>query len=1364
MKLRLKLKPSTLGQYYEKQCDKYLVCNSISDKELEQLNWDAPKVSRPSVSAMAGNDWEAMLFERLQQDAACEVINLKEEGHKASYLKTVETLKSLKTTDKPIYLYQACFEVPDSFKSRYLSTFKEDGSEVAFSKTMYPDFIKAEYIHSEGKYRLTVIDAKNASKLKVGAEMQIALYVKLLKCIITDEGIDNCFVNEEEGIVWNREKITDNRLDHVFKLQDAFREIDEFFDKTLISIYDILNSCNSGLDVQNEIDYCISSSCEYCRSFDACKNYCQKKRNVRMMAYITPEAQRRLKELMDDGLLVDDTFDSVKTLLSSDEERRRLTSDCFYWQNVNNNLIAYQEGLQSYYEGKKGRFPKSASSLSFPIAQEFALILTAQQDENSGRVYGYAWLLRPGKGIDIWDQGLNENGYVSLRDGRESSSGKGTYFDSVVALEESQEEFDRIDRVFVESIYELLKRISEYPEKRGLQCFVMDNYEWKNIENALFYMLEYLDPEKEQDLLEKVMAILFLMQGERLVAESNLQPEKCVENPVTVLTSEISRLYVLPEGIAYSLRNVASIFSPKYNFDEDKSNHFGILTNVVEGMNIISAWKEADKEKKEKYISGLAYHLRKRLFVEANIISAIQDDHKDKKIYLNVWPAQYYMQTPKYPGYPEIARLDFENRYEQLLTYRQIRAARMTGIENAIDNGTILWLEYTGTGNTYKILNYENYIGREWFTVWLCEDTPENRTQLMLLRDTRYTAVADLGYKYFCPQYKVRDTDTVFYPAGFDQDYNYTDDGEKATVDFYHRVDINEKYIPLDAQFKPVKGKKYLLFEVYSDDNSQKTAAGIGKLIDGREFPNLLNPKELSGDTGITYNDDVKSICSKYWSPDGKQFSQSQEKAFIHLLERKLNVLVGPPASGKTDFISRALITIAGYCAEKEGKKLKIMVTAMSHSAIDNVLLKLHKMLEKSNPHNIGVYKVGKFDDKKAFIGKNVTLLSDGKYEVGKIAEQVSEEKIQIIGITSWGAHKAFHSNADWMREFDMIVIDEASQVRAMDAFLNLECSNKNTRYLLVGDDDQLPPIINGKYKEVEGKKYIHGSIFKMYMTGLGEGHQDIVRLSDNFRMNGILCKYPAKAIYSPDYKAANNVIKNQKISLIKESKDSLIASLLDPEYPLVFCELSGIAREQTKAEVELVTRLVSGLWESQRNEETGRLAKDDGNFWRDITKGKDFYEGVCGIISPHHEHINRLKTSIIKALGIERSDIFIGTVDKLQGKERKTVIVSYGVSEMEKIINESEFIFSSNRFNVSITRGKAKTIIFLSDAIAEPNLTTNIMSANDEALKKGIEFIHGFSEYMDKCEDGEALVKEEYPYNGGDVSLKVWKKKLSDC
>lgn len=1346
MELSLKLKPSLLGQYYEKQCDKFLVYNSVDKKAYKRLGWVEPAGFQRSAAAMAGEEWEKILLERLQEDDTCEVINLKKsEDYEVTLQGTVEVLKSLADHGKTIYLYQACFATTPSFEKTYLAALDDCETKAALSSRMFPDFIKAEYIHSEGKFRLTVIDAKNASFLKIGAEIQIALYVKILKDIIADEGITNCFVNEDEGIVWNREKITDNRLEHVFKLKDAMTEIDTFFAEKLVDVCSTIDSCRTGSQMQKKLDYRISQKCEYCDNFETCKNHCIDEDNVRLMPYITGEAQKRLKELIEDGSLADDSIESVKALLESNPDL--FTEDCSYWKNVKNNLEAYEKGLHSFYDGKKDRFPKVGSSISFPVGQNFALILTAQQDVNSGRNYAYAWMLRPGKGIDIWDQGLGANGWVDIHEGKSGCPGKGTYYDSVVATEGTEEDFDYVDRVFVESIYEILRRISEYSDskKRKLQCFVMDDYERNNIESALFNMLENLDSVKEQELLDKVMAILFWMQGERLVTDSDLEPEECVENPVTVITTEISRLYVLSEGVSYSLRKTASIFSPNFNFDDDTSNYFGTLSNVIEGMAIIDAWKEKDTSKKNKRIESLAYHLRKRMFVEAAIINGIQADN-NKLIHLSAWPMQYRMQKPKYPEYPEIARLDFENRYEQLLTYHQIRTSRVNGVQNAIDNGSILWLEYSGTGETFYILNNENYIGREWFTAWLCEDTPENRLQIMLLRDTDYTANPKIR---FSAKFSVRDTDTVFYSTDFDQDFNFTDDGVSATVDFKPKK---------GADFHPVAGKKYLFFEVYSDMNSEKTAVGIGKLVTRQE---LLDPKKVSAPTGLTFDDATKAICSKFWSPDKYEFSPSQKKAFGHLLEQRLNVLVGPPASGKTDFISRALITLACYYKTELGKNLKIMVTAMSHSAIENVLLKLDKMLQKQNLCDIHVYKVSRFDDEDAFKGGNVTVWPDKT-----VAGHLSEDQIQIVGMTSWAAYKEFHNpKTGSMCTFDMIVMDEASQIRAMDAFLNLECSTEETRYLLVGDDDQLPPIIGGKYKEIEGEKYIHGSIFRMYITGLGDGHSDIVKLSDNFRMNGILCKYPSMKLYGPEYKAFNDTIKKQRIKLKGKSGDELIASLLDESYPLVFCELSGIAREQTEAEVSLVTSLIEELWDSQMNEKTGNLARVDGNFWRDVQDHDgEFLEGACGIITPHHEHINRLKTSVSNALGLDRREIFIGTVDKLQGKERKTVIVSYGVSETEKIINESEFIFSSNRFNVSMTRGKAKTIIFLSDAIAEPNLTTNIMTANDRTLKKGIDFIHGFSEYMRSCEDGEELVTEEYPFVIGDVSLKVWKKKLTDC
>jgi hypothetical protein len=50
-------------------------------------------------------------------------------------------------------------------------------------------------------------------------------------------------------------------------------------------------------------------------------------------------------------------------------------------------------------------------------------------------------------------------------------------------------------------------------------------------------------------------------------------------------------------------------------------------------------------------------------------------------------------------------------------------------------------------------------------------------------------------------------------------------------------------------------------------------------------------------------------------------------------------------------------------------------------------------------------------------------------------------------------------------------------------------------------------------------------------------------------------------------------------------------------------------------------------------------------------------------------------------------------------------VIVSYGVSDVETALAEAEFIYSRNRLNVSLTRGRAKCVVFLPRPLLEPPL-----------------------------------------------------------
>lgn len=68
---------------------------------------------------------------------------------------------------------------------------------------------------------------------------------------------------------------------------------------------------------------------------------------------------------------------------------------------------------------------------------------------------------------------------------------------------------------------------------------------------------------------------------------------------------------------------------------------------------------------------------------------------------------------------------------------------------------------------------------------------------------------------------------------------------------------------------------------------------------------------------------------------------------------------------------------------------------------------------------------------------------------------------------------------------------------------------------------------------------------------------------------------------------------------------------------------------------------------------------------------------------------------------------------------------MSYGVDNIERALEEGEFIFSLNRLNVSLTRGKKKTIVFLTKALLEYPIEA--LGLDDKELEDGTAFTCDF-------------------------------------
>src|SRR5205085_2625596 len=122
---------------------------------------------------------------------------------------------------------------------------------------------------------------------------------------------------------------------------------------------------------------------------------------------------------------------------------------------------------------------------------------------------------------------------------------------------------------------------------------------------------------------------------------------------------------------------------------------------------------------------------------------------------------------------------------------------------------------------------------------------------------------------------------------------------------------------------------------------------------------------------------------------------------------------------------------------------------------------------------------------------------------------------------TVWSIYKGMKAAGGAVRQwFDVVLIDEASQMKLPDALIALSASQRKSNIILAGDDQQLPPIIYGEYPEEH--EHMLSSVFAFVRNQVerirvndpqAEGRR-LFQLEDNFRMNEPLTAYPREVLY----------------------------------------------------------------------------------------------------------------------------------------------------------------------------------------------------------------------------------------------------------
>ena len=112
------------------------------------------------------------------------------------------------------------------------------------------------------------------------------------------------------------------------------------------------------------------------------------------------------------------------------------------------------------------------------------------------------------------------------------------------------------------------------------------------------------------------------------------------------------------------------------------------------------------------------------------------------------------------------------------------------------------------------------------------------------------------------------------------------------------------------------------------------------------------------------------------------------------------------------------------------------------------------------------------------------------------------------------------------------------------------------------------------------------------------------------------------------------------------------------------------------------------------------------------------FRREAFAVISPHRAQ----NSAILAELGAggwpRESMPVVDTVERMQGNEREMIVVSYGVADREYAEREAEFLLNPNRFNVAITRARAKLVVFVSQDVLRALPRDERVMADSLALK----------------------------------------------
>ncbi len=464
----------------------------------------------------------------------------------------------------------------------------------------------------------------------------------------------------------------------------------------------------------------------------------------------------------------------------------------------------------------------------------------------------------------------------------------------------------------------------------------------------------------------------------------------------------------------------------------------------------------------------------------------------------------------------------------------------------------------------------------------------------------------------------------------------------------------------------------------------------------------------------------------------------SQKNAVLACSKNRLSVIWGPPGTGKTDTLV-ALINSIVHEAQTSGKSKKILITGPNYRAVEELVFRLIENLNRDASCVCDLFMVySRSRDPKALpsiqphlnafsfrldsLDPQCTALSQSIGDATKVTV-VGTTVHQVIKITDF----IFGSDTDPVRGlFDFIVIDESSQVEIVRAIQPMAVLKTTGQIVVAGDHLQMPPI--SQIEPPSNAEHLVGSIQTYLIKRFGIQTQNLLV---NYRSNQHLVDYAKSIGYPQDLNANHTIRQLKEIASI----DCVIASLptdlpqsraykelLLPERTVTTLIHEDVVSSQAN---EIEAKLVAGLAYCLRHFASSKLDTGSTSIAHSAFSDEEFFTIGLGVVTPHKAQ-KALVIKELKALfpAADPGVIYeaVDTVERFQGGQRQTIIVSFGVGDIDIIEGEELFLLQKERTNVAVSRAEGKCILIMPKSLAYHLPSDQEAAKTSRAIKSYVE------------------------------------------